>query len=79
MLHLLVQSQTELQLDLKTDNTRNCQKIELDGSLTTEDLKKPHSSRWAEGAEMGGEAWRCSVAWRGSSGRTGGPIFICGR
>ena len=34
MLHLLAQPQKELQLDLKTDNTQNHQKIELYGSLT---------------------------------------------
>ena len=38
----------ELQLNLKTNNTQNCQKIELYGSPTTKYLKKPHSSRRAE-------------------------------
>ena len=42
----------ELQLNLKTNNTQNSQKIELCGSQTTEDLKKPQSSRWVGGAEM---------------------------
>ena len=35
----------ESQLNLKTNKTQNCQKIELYGSPTTKDLKKPHSSR----------------------------------
>ena len=54
MLHFLMQPQTKLQLNPKTNNTQTCQKIELYGSLTTKDLKKPHSFRWVEGAEM----WR---------------------
>ena len=37
--------------NLKTKN-QNCQKNELYGSLTTEELKK-HSSRLVRGAEMG--------------------------
>ena len=52
MLCLLVQPQRELQLNLKTNNTQNCQKIELYGSLTTKDLKQPHSSRHVGGTEM---------------------------
>ena len=52
MLRLLMQPQRELQLYLKTNNTQNCQKIKLYGSLTTEDLKKPHSSRQEGGAEL---------------------------
>ena len=45
-LRLLEQPPKELQLNLKTSNTQNCQKIKLYGSLTAKDLKKPHSSRW---------------------------------
>ena len=41
--------------NLKTKNTQNCQKIELYGSLTTKDLKKPHSSRWVRGAKW--QSW----------------------
>ena len=68
MLHLLAQLQKELQLNLKTNNTQNCQKIELHGSLTTKDLKKPHSSRQVERAETqrwGTEARRHGVVWSG--------------
>ena len=50
MLHLLAQPQKELQLDFKTNKNR--QKIELDGSLTSKNLKKPYSSRQIGGAEM---------------------------
>ena len=71
MLRFLVQPQKKkLQLDLKTNDTQNHQKIELYGSPTTKDLK-PHSSRQVGGKEMQrcmgewcGEAWRC---------RMGGP------
>ena len=45
MLRLLAHPQKELQLNLKTNNTQNCQKIELYGSVTTKDLKKPQSCR----------------------------------
>ena len=58
MLCLLTQPQEELQLNLKTSNTQNCQKIQLHGSLTTKDLKKPHSSRWVEGKETWSQAER---------------------
>ena len=44
---LLTQPQQKLQLDYKTNITQNPQKIQLYGSLTTKELKKPHSSRWA--------------------------------
>ena len=37
-LHLIAQPQKELQIDLRTSNTQNRQKIELYGSLTTQDL-----------------------------------------
>ena len=35
----------------KKKTYQNCQKIEVYGSPTTKDLKKPHSSRWVRGAE----------------------------
>ena len=53
--------------------TQICQKIELYGSLTTKDLKKPHSSR-----QVGGEeSQRCGVAGRGDGGRDD-PTFTYG-
>ena len=59
-LRFLVQPQKESQLDLKTNNTQNRQKIQLYGSMTTKDLKRPHSLRWAGGAgtRYGTERWR---------------------
>ena len=39
--------------NLKTQNNQNCQKIKLYGSPTTKELKKKHSFRLAEGADMG--------------------------
>ena len=51
MFCLLVQLLGELQLNLKTNNIQNSQKIRLCGRLTTKDLKKPHSSRWIGGKE----------------------------
>ena len=67
-----MQPQKELQLDLKTNNTQNHQKIKLYGSPTTKNLKKPHSFRRVGGAEgqrgrdteTGREAQRCGVARR---------------
>ena len=50
----LTQLQKKLHRDYKTNNTQNLQKINLYGSPTTKDLKKPHSSRWVGGAET----WR---------------------
>ena len=82
MLRLLAQPQKELQLDLKTVNTQNCQKIELYGILTTKDLKKPYSYKWVGrrggDAETGREARSCGVVWRGCSSGRGGPTFMCG-
>ena len=52
MLCLLVQPQRELQLNLKTNNTQNCQKIDLYGNWTIKDLKRTHSSRQVREAEM---------------------------
>ena len=50
MLGLLVQPYKELQLDLKT-TSKTVKKIELYGSPTTKDLKKPHSPTRVGGAE----------------------------
>ena len=52
----------KLQLDYKTNITQNCQKIELYISPKTTDLKKPHSSRWAGGAETQREVKICGGA-----------------
>ena len=49
--------------NIKTNkqNNQNCQKIELYGSLTTNELKKTHSSRRVGGADTGRWAERtCS-------------------
>ena len=65
----------ESQLNLKTNKTQNCQKIELYGSPTTKDLKKPNPSRWVGGVDtqrrhretrrcgVGGEAATVVVEW----------------
>ena len=61
----------ELQLNLKTNDNLNCQKIELYGSPTTKDLKKPHSSRWVGGMEtwsLSREVRRHGVVQRGDGG-----------
>ena len=73
ILCLLEQQQKKL-LDLKINNTRNRQKIELYGSLTTKDVKKSHLSRRVAGAEMqngqkgietpcGVERWQRQNGW----------------
>ena len=53
--------------NLKTKSNRNCQKIELNGSLTTKALKKKHSFRPVGGAEMGSrlreDMWQGSDFW----------------
>ena len=72
MFCLLAQPLKELQLDLKTNKTQNCQKIELYVSLTTKDLKKPHSSRQVGGVEM------CAEVWRGVETENGSSISTCG-
>ena len=79
---LLHATTRKITTNFKTNNTPNCQKIELHGSLTTKDFKKPHSFRRAGGVEMqswGGEARRCSVVWRGGSsgGRMSSLTFTC--
>ena len=48
---LLTQLQQKLQLDYKTNITQKCQEIKLYGRPTTNNLKKPHSSRQVAGAE----------------------------
>ena len=58
-LHLLMQTQEELQLDLKANNTKRHQKIKLGGSLTNKNLKKIHSSRLVGGAQTQRWAERC--------------------
>ena len=71
---LLVQSQEKIQLDYKTDISKNHQKIELYGSLTTKELKKPHSSRQVTG-------WRGRDTQRGPGTQRrglGSPIPTCG-
>ena len=81
MLHLLAQLQKKLQLDLKTNITQNYQNIKLYGSLTMKDLRRHiHPDRWrGRVVEMGREARRCDVVWRGSgSGGMGGPTFMYG-
>ena len=72
-LPLHAQLQQKLKLNYKTNITQICHKIELYGSLTTEDLKKPHSSRWVGGEET----WRHREALKG--GILGGLTFMCGR
>ena len=54
--------------NLKTKNNQNCQNIELDGSLTTKDLKKKYSSRWVDGAEIGSWDGQDTVWWQWGSG-----------
>ena len=47
----------------KNKNNQNCQKIELNGSLTTKELKKKHSSRLIGGMERrGGDQ---QTGWKG--------------
>ena len=41
----------KLQLNYRTNITQKCQEIELYGSMTTKELKKPHSSRQVGDAE----------------------------
>ena len=55
--------------NLKTNNSDNCQKIELYGSLTTKELKKKHSFRLVGGAETGSQGGK--DVWQGGSWQTG--------
>ena len=61
--------------NLKTKNNQNCQKIELDGSPTTKELKKKHSSRLAEGAEIG--SWAESIHGKAGAGGPDSPTLTC--
>ena len=64
MLCLRAQLQQILQLDYKTNNAQIHQKIELYGSPTTKDLKKPHLSRPQEGQRCRGTERRGeAVEW----------------
>ena len=61
------------------NNTQNYQKIELYGSPTTKDLKKPtfiHTGQWGGDVETGREARRPNVAWK--DGGMCGPPCTCG-
>ena len=64
MARLCAQLQQKLQLDYKTNITLNLQKIKLCGSLTTKELKKPHSSRWEGGTGTWRHAERCGEVQR---------------
>ena len=79
---LLIQLQQKSPLDYKTNTTHNHQEIELFGSLTTKDLKKPHSSRQVGGAEVWGWAEQSrDMVWHrevSGSGGTGNPTFMYG-
>ena len=55
--------------NLKRKNNQNCQKITLNGSPTTKELKKNHSSRLIGGVETG--SWGGEVTQQGGSWRTG--------
>ena len=48
----------EGQQQIKKTKIKNCQKIELYGSLTTKELKKKHSSRLVGGVETGSQVER---------------------
>ena len=65
------------QLQKNYNYTTNNIRIELYGSLTTKDFKKPHSSTQVGGMEL----WRWAEAQGGSGGssRTVGPTFTCDR
>ena len=68
MLCLFTQLQKKLQLDYKTNVTQNHQKIKLHRSLTTKNLKKPHSFRQVGRAEMWRGTERCGAAkWCGEA------------
>ena len=44
-------NQKKDKIQFKNKNNQNCHKIELYGCLTTEELKKKHSSRWVTGVD----------------------------
>ena len=56
--------------NFKKKDTQNCQKIELYGSLTTKDLKKPYSSnsRRSRDGELGQRGCVVEVRWEGRDG-----------
>ena len=80
--HTLPPRTTKSITNLKTENTQNCQKIELYGNPTTKELKK-HSSRWVGGG------WRKAArvqrthsnagAGQAAAGRAGGPHSRAGK
>ena len=55
--------------NLKTKTNQNCQKMELYGSPTTNELKKKHLSRLVGGVETGSQGREDT--WQGGSWRTG--------
>ena len=61
--------------NIKTKNNQNCQKIELYGSPTTEELKKKYSCRPVGGAEMG--SWTERTRGKVVDGEARGPTFAC--
>ena len=56
---------------------RTARKIKLCGSPTTEELKKKHSSRLAEGVEMCSPVREDQVG-EAAAGGPGSPTFTCG-
>ena len=48
--------------NLNTKSNQNCQKIELQGSPTTKELKKRHPSRLVGRVETGKQVWRRHAA-----------------
>ena len=61
--------------NLKTKNNQNCQKITLNESPTTTELKKKYSSRLVDRRRWRARAERmCSEV---AAGRQGGPTFMC--
>ena len=72
-------------MDKNKFKNKNCQKVELCGSLTTKESKKKHSFRLV-GREVIG-SWGREDVWQGSGWRTGagqvaaggvdGPTFAC--
>ena len=60
----------------KNKNTRNCQKMELYGSLTTKELKKKHSFILVGGTELAAGAER--THGKTLAGEPGSPTFVCG-
>ena len=68
--------------NLKAEHNKNCQKIQLYGTLTTKELKKKHSFRLVGGAEPGqrGHAARKLLddgTVKAVAGRPGILTFAC--